>query len=131
MTAQRTAHTAAAVQTLPQVLLPRDAANRLGISPSMLRKLTARGAIGYVRLGSGRKRQHIGYTEDQLAEFLFARTVPASDREPTQTAAAGRPVRSGRARRARSTSTVVAASDVIDQLVNQSLAAGTTDKWRP
>jgi hypothetical protein len=115
---------------LPQVVLPKDAASRLGISPSMLRKLTIHGAIGYVRLGSGRQRQRIGYTEEQLAQFLRARTVPPSAVEPPRAATGVRTPPAARGRRAGSSARKAGAADIIDQLIQQSVAAGTTDKWR-
>ena len=66
----------------PRVALAKEAATRLSMSTSMLRKLTLSGEIGHVRLGTGRQRQRIGYTEAQIDQFIATRTVPPSPREP-------------------------------------------------
>lgn len=112
--------------------LPKDAAQRLSISAAMLRKLTDRGAIGHVRLGTGRQRQRVGYTEDQLAEFIAARTVPPANLEPDgEPIPAWRGLDTTRRRRRRPSPTPIEAADVVDQLLRDAMASGSARAWRP
>lgn len=111
------------------ILLPREAASRLSITPGLLRRLTDRGAIGHVRLGSGEQRVRIGYTERQISEFITARTVPAvpSSGLAETYAARPRPRRTGAHRTRRASADV---SDVAAGLVNAALASGSVTEWR-
>jgi hypothetical protein len=77
---------------------PDAAAALLGVSRSQLRKLTRTGAIGYVHLGTGSQRAHVGYTDAHLSAFLASREVaPASGPEPGSEAPPARPTRRRRA----------------------------------
>lgn len=97
---------------------PAAAAQLLGVSRSQLRKLTRAGAIGYVRLGTGSQRAHVGYTDAHLSAFLAARDVrPTSD--PPE------PATGPRARRRRPSAPAQSAADVAAEHVAR--AQG----WKP
>lgn len=108
----------------PAILLPKEAAVRLQITTAMLRRLTERGAIGHVRLGTGQQRVRVGYTEQQLADFIAARTVPPAPIPSSITAATPTPRRrrpSGPATQER--------SDVTDSLVKAAITSGRITAW--
>lgn len=107
----------------PRVALAKEAAARLSVSPSMLRKLTLAGEIGHVRLGTGRQRQRIGYTEAQIDQFIASRTVPAAPREAAEHDQ--RPVRSRRRAKATADDAGAAAS----KLIHAALKRGAVSEW--
>ena len=106
----------------PRVALAKEAATRLSVSTTMLRKLTLAGEIGHVRLGTGRQRQRIGYTEAQIDQFIAARTVPPAPREPEPDTS------SVRARR-RVKPTAPEAGTVASTLVSAALKRGSVAEW--
>lgn len=103
--------------------LPREAALRLNVSISMLRKLTLAGEIGHVRLGTGAHRQRIGYTDVQIEQFISSRTVPPS---PAHTEPVVPPRRLAR-RRVRTPAPEPQAA--ASSLVKAALARGTVKEW--
>lgn len=108
----------------PRVHLPSEAAQRLNISTSMLRKLTLCGAIGHVRLGVGDQRHRIGYTEAQIVDFIAARTVPAVEVVPTPAPAV--PVKTAKRRATRGDPDARAAAS---RMLDKALAAGSVAEW--
>lgn len=113
----------ASLTIAPRVALAREAAMRLSVSPSMLRKLTFAGEIGHVRLGTGSQRQRIGYTEAQIDQFIASRTVPAAPRDAAEQDM--RPVRSRRRAKASADDAGAAAST----LIHAALKRGSVSEW--
>lgn len=113
----------ASLATQPRVALAREAAMRLSVSPSMLRKLTLAGEIGHVRLGTGSQRQRIGYTEAQIDQFIASRTVPAAPRSVAEHDQG--PVRSRR----RAAATASDAGAAASTLIAAALKRGSVTQW--
>lgn len=71
------------------LLTPKQAAAELGISQDQLLKLTERGALPYVNIGLGAKRQARRYEPDDIGAFKVARrkvecpSTGAPARKPT------------------------------------------------
>ena len=101
--------------------LAKEAATRLSVSTTMLRKLTLAGEIGHVRLGTGRQRQRIGYTEAQIDQFIAARTVPPAPKDPEPDTS---PVRVRRR-----VPTAPEAGSVASTLVSAALKRGSVVEW--
>jgi hypothetical protein len=75
-----------------RLLAPADAAAWLGISDRQLRALTCSGAIRYVNIGLGAKREARRYDPADLAEFMEERRCQSSrgqERKPTRTISGG------------------------------------------
>ena len=118
ITAVPTGHAARAI------LLPKEAAHRLSVTPAMLRKLTERGEIGHVRLGTGEQRCRVGYTESQITDFIAARTVHPAPPADNQFEKAPARRRARRAARPRND-----VSDVAAGLVKAAISSGLAAEW--
>ena len=73
------------------LLSPAAAAERLGISDRQLRALTCSGAIRYVNIGLGAKREARRYDPADLADFMEARrcqSTKGQDNRSTATTSA-------------------------------------------
>jgi len=73
------------------LLSPADAAERLGISDRQLRALTCSGAIRYVNIGLGAKREARRYDPADLAQFMEERrcqSLKGQDNRSTATTSA-------------------------------------------
>lgn len=107
-----------------RVRLPKEAALRLNVSLSMLRKLTLAGEIGHVRLGIGAKRQRFGYTDAQIESFISARSVPPASEEGATHVSP-----SARSSRRRATKPAPQVSTAAARLLDVALATGNATEW--
>lgn len=107
----------AADSGIPALLSEADVCNTLGFGKHTLRRLTASGAIGCVRLGVGDRRKLTRYTPAQVAAFVEAQTKPAATVAPEPPA---KPVPTRSRRRAQPEAQT--ARQVADELIRQAVA---------
>lgn len=105
----------------PVLLSEAYVCDRLDVSRHTLRRLTASGAIGCVRLGLGDRRKLTKYTSEQVEAFIASQTKPAATVAPEPPA---KPVPT-RSRR-RSQPEAQTARQVADELIRQAVATVNT-----
>jgi excisionase family DNA binding protein len=66
----------------PDILLVREAAAIVRVSPATIRAAVRRGDLAAVEIGYGRLRRHLRITRTALQEWLKARPQPATGSPP-------------------------------------------------
>ena len=56
---------------MSELFTVREAADRLRVSRSTLQRMRRTGQLGFVTVGTGRRRPRVRFTEEHLREFLI------------------------------------------------------------
>lgn len=64
------------------LLTVAQVAERLGVSDDTVRNLAARKLIGHVRVGYGKQKPRIRFTEQDVADYIAKQRVAPADESP-------------------------------------------------